>query len=121
MELTKLKVTFKKRTSEQVESKVALSDPSVPEFGCELDFSKLSEEQVLLWAARGVKIHMQAALKSGQLKEVPEVFVVPESGDRQRVSEGDKIRRLVAGLLGKKVEELTDLEVQQAISMALGK
>lgn len=121
MELTKLAVTFKKRTDAQVEAKVALSDPTVPEFACELDFSDLTEEEVLLWAARGVKIHIQAQIKSGALKDVPEVFKVPKSGDRQRTAPEDKIRKLVAGLLGKEISELTDDEVLTTINKVMGK
>lgn len=121
MELKKLAVTFKKRTESQIEAKVALSDPSVPEFACELDFSDLTEEEVLLWAARGVKIHIQAQIKSGALKDVPEVFKVPKSGDRQRTAPEDKIRKLVAGLLGKEISELTDEEVLTTINKVMGK
>lgn len=120
MELKKLNVSFRKRTAEQIEAKVKLNDATVPEFNVELDFSELDEEQVLLWAARGIIIHIQSQQKSGKLGENITKYVVPKSGDRARLSDTDKARRLVAALLKKDVAEVTDQEVL-AVLTSLGK
>jgi hypothetical protein len=114
MNITTVEVTFKKRTSQQVLDKVALNDADVPTVKTTYDFSALTEKQVLQWAVRGVTIHVQAQIKSGALKDDAlddKTFKVPEPGDRKRLTDGDKLRRLVAELLGKKVELVTDEDI----------
>lgn len=109
-----IKVSFKKRTAQQVADKVALSDAAVPTVSTTYDFSKLSDEQILQWALRGVTIHVQAGLKSGAIKDVDlddKVFEVPAPGDRKRLTDEDKLRRLVGQLMGKDEKNVTTEDI----------
>lgn len=110
MNTTSITVTFKKRTAQQIADKVALNDTAVPTVKTTYDFSKLTEEQILAWAVRGVTIHIQAAIKSGALKESDlddKTFEVPEPGDRKRLTDGDKLKRLVAQLMNIDEKDVT--------------
>jgi hypothetical protein len=90
----------------------------------EYDISGLTNEELQEWAARGIDITLQSKLRSGNVK-VEDVngktWAVPKPGDRKRLSEGDKVRKMVASLLGKKLEEVTDEEVMTVINRVMGK
>lgn len=114
MEEKTLKVSFKKRTEQQVKDGVKLNDADVPTVTTTYDFSKLTDTQILQWAQRGVTIHIQSQIKSGALKEsnlLNATFEVPEPGDRKRLSTEDKITRLVADLLKKNVADVTPEDI----------
>jgi hypothetical protein len=88
------------------------------------DFSGLSQDEVLEWACRGIDITLQSKLRSGGVKVEDvndKVWNVPKPGDRKRLSEADKVRKMVATLLGLKVEEVTDEQVMQVINRVMGK
>lgn len=123
MNVTTIEVTFAKRTEEQIAAKVPSSSPDVPKATVTLDFGKLTEEEVLQWAQRGVVIAVQSKLDSGALTlaGLGKVYEVPKPGDRKRKSDTDKVRELVAKLLGKEPKDLTDEEVMTTLQKALGK
>lgn len=124
MNVTTIEVEFAKRTEEQIKAKMATSHADVPKAKCTLDFGKLTEEEILQWAQRGVVISVQSKLDSGALKLedlAGKVYEVPKPGDRKRKSDTDKVRELVAKLLGKEPKDLTDEEVMQTLAKALGK
>lgn len=88
------------------------------------DLSGLSESEVVEWAMRGIDITVQSKLRSGSLKYEDvhnKTYVVPKPGDRKRLSESDKIKKMIATLLGKKVEDVTDDEVLATITKVMGK
>lgn len=122
METTTIQVTFAKRTAEQVEAKLATSHADVPKVTCTLDFGKLTDEEILQWAQRGVVISLQSKLESGSLTlKSGDVIEVPKPGDRKRLSEADKMRKLVAGILGIEVKDVTDEQVMSTLMKAMGK
>lgn len=87
-------------------------------------FNNLSMEEILEWAARGIDITVQSKLRSGGLKVEElngKVYNVPKPGDRKRLSEADKVKKLVATLLGKDVKDVTDEEMLTTINRVLGK
>jgi hypothetical protein len=119
----KIEVTFKKRTAQQVTDKVTLNDSAVPTVKTTYDFSDLTEEQVLMWAVRGVTIHVQAQMKSGALKDDAldnKTFKVPEPGDRKRLTDTDKLRRLVAELLKKEEKDVTLQDIMDVTKRITG-
>lgn len=123
METTTIEVTFAKRTDAQVQGKVATAHPDVPKVTATLDFSELSDIEVLQWAQRGVIISMQSKLDSGTITLESlsgKVIKVPKPGDRKRLSDGDKIRKLVAQILGKEVKDVTDAEMVAVLGKATG-
>lgn len=121
METTTIKVTFAKRTEAQVQAKVATSHPDVPKVECTLDFGRLTDTEILQWAQRGVVISMQSKLDSGTItldSLRDKVIEVPKPGDRKRLSDTDKIKKLVAGILGKDVKDITDAEMLAVLGKA---
>jgi hypothetical protein len=88
-----------------------------------LDFSKLTDTEVLMWAQRGVVISLQSKLDSGTitLASLEGTVEVPKPGDRKRLTDGDKVRKMVATLLGKEVKDVTDAEVMETLTKAMGK
>ena len=123
METTKIDVTFAKRTEAQIEAKLATSHPDVPKVTTTLDFSKLTDTEILQWAQRGVVISLQSKLDSGTitLDSLKGTVEVPKPGDRKRLTEADKVRKLVATLLGKDAKDVTDEEVMATLQKAMGK
>ena len=120
MKYTMIEASFAKRTEQQIAAKVKSSDPSVPKFEGILDFSKLSEPEVLDWARRGVTIAIQSRLDSGAL-DLKENFwyEVPKPADRARLSPEDKLRRLIAEFLKIEIEEVTDEQIKQVSAKLL--
>jgi hypothetical protein len=88
------------------------------------DVSGLSPEELGEWACRGIDIALQGKLRSGSVKYEDvnnKTYVVPKPGDRKKLSESDKIRKMIATLLGKDVSDLTDAEVLETVSKVMGK
>lgn len=118
--VTSIEVTFAKRTAAQVEAKVATSHPDVPKVTTTLDFSALTDEEILQWAQRGVVISLQSKLDSGSitLESLAGSVAVPKPGDRKRMSDAGKIKKLVATLLGCKVDEVTPEQMVAVLGKA---
>jgi len=123
MELTTIEVTFAKRTEAQVQAKMATSHADVPKVTATLDFSELSELEVLQWAQRGVIISMQSKLDSGTITLASlsgKVIKVPKPGDRKRLSDTDKIKKMVATILGVDVKDITPEQLAAVLGKAMG-
>lgn len=122
METTTIKVTFAKRTEAQVQAKVATSHPDVPKVECTLDFGRLTDVEILQWAQRGVVISMQSKLDSGTItldSLRDKVIEVPKPGDRKRLSDTDKIKKMVATILGIEVKDITQEQLAEVLGKAM--
>lgn len=122
METTTIKVTFAKRTEAQVHAKVATSHPDVPKVECTLDFGKLTDTEILQWAQRGVVISMQSKLDSGTItldSLRDKTIEVPKPGDRKRLSDTDKIKKMVATILGIEVKDITPEQLAAVLGKAM--